>query len=91
MKNAGIYSFGLYLIFGLILGILFPIPSYRLELIGIGVSIGTIEWYLLGIGYMWPKLRYKNVHMSLGFYFMISLGIFLPALVITAIMTNYKR
>ena len=90
MKNIGLYSFGLYLIFGLLLGMLFPIPLYRLELIGIGAALGAIEWYLLGIGYMWPKLRYKNVYMSVGFYFMISLGIFLPALAITVIMTNHR-
>ena len=91
MKNVGLYSFGMYLFFGLILGIIFPIPLYRLELIGIGVAFGVIEWYLLGIGYMWPKLRYKNVHMSIGFYFVISLGIFLPALGLSVLLVKHNQ
>ena len=91
MKGIGFASLGLYFSFGLILGFLIPIPQYRMQVLGICTALGVLEWCLLGIGYIWPKMRYKLPNIGLTFFAIISLGIFLPALGLSVLLVKHNQ
>lgn len=93
-RGVGFISLALYVITGCILGFLgmiFTIPLPTLELVTIGAGIGAAQWFLVLLGYIWPKMTYKTLNMGLGVFAFLSLGVFLPALGITILLVNHKR
>ena len=86
-------SFLSYIISGVIIGILLPIldiyENWMWSLI-IGVGAGFFEWVILFFGYLRPKMNYILPGITVWVYFILSLVVFLPAFIISAIVVNVE-
>lgn len=88
-KDTVFTSFTLYLSIALLLGLYVSYLFGSIEMLGYTVLVGFLEWGLLYLGYLLPRMRGDIAMLPVWIYVILSGGIFLFPLLLSVLL--YKH